>query len=153
MVSKHSIQEAAADEFDAVRELYREYRALLEREHNGFCAFCDGEIAALPGEYRIYVYRVDVRSAGCIALRDLGSGVAEIKRLYVADAARGRGAGRALTEFALAEARRLGFARVRLDTLAGMRQAIALYRALGFVEIPPYHARPLPGALYFEREL
>ncbi len=68
-------------------------------------------------------------------------------------AARGSGAGRALVEAMLARARALGFARVRLDTLATMHAAQALYRSLGFRPIAPYHVNSLPGTAYFELEL
>ena len=76
-----------------------------------------------------------------------------MKRLYVRRAYRGRGTGRALIEAALGAARNAGYARVVLDSLPGMRQALALYRALGFCEIPPYLAEPTPGGTCFELEL
>jgi len=137
-------------EREAVRALYREYRAYIESLYP-FRPFEDEEIAALPGE--IFVWRVAGVVAGCVALRRWGEGIAEIKRLYVAPAARGRQAGRRLMEHVLDVARRQGYGRVRLDTLEAMTAAVALYEALGFVEIGNYHGRELPWARFFERAL
>ncbi len=61
--------------------------------------------------------------------------------------------GRALTEAAMHEARGIGYARLILDTVPVMTVAIALYRALGFREIAPYRANPIPGAMFFELRL
>ena len=64
---------------------------------------------------------------------------------------RGRGAGRALTDAILSEARIIGYQRIRLDTVEPvMKDAVAMYRRIGFREIAPYCENPMEGALYME---
>jgi ribosomal protein S18 acetylase RimI-like enzyme len=61
--------------------------------------------------------------------------------------------GKALAVAILEEAERIGYARMRLDTLPSMTKAITLYRALGFTPIGLYYPNPIPGAVFMERSL
>ncbi|TPG51533.1 GNAT family N-acetyltransferase [Roseomonas nepalensis] len=120
------------------------------------------ELAGLPGRYappggEMLLARAGGPGAaplGCVALRPLGpAGTAEMKRLYVVPAGRGMGLGLALVEAVLGEARRMGYARVVLDTLPFMAEAAALYRRAGFVEIEPYYETPVAGTIFLGRAL
>jgi putative acetyltransferase len=93
------------------------------------------------------------RPAGCVALRDLGDGTGELKRLYINPDWRGRGIGRRLVEAIIRKAREGGYSRLRLDSIAEMESALALYRSLGFVEIAPYWDNPIEEAVYRELDL
>lgn len=146
------------DDLEHVRRLFREYQRALGVDlcFQGF----EREVAGLPGAYAwptgALLLAVDPEGwpAGCVALRRLAEGVCEMKRLYLRPAWRGRGLGRLLATAIMDEARALGYRTMRLDTLpALMPEAVALYRALGFVEIPPYYDNPDPTALHMERPL
>jgi GNAT superfamily N-acetyltransferase len=75
---------------------------------------------------------------GCVALGKLSEGICEMRTMFVRADARGKGAGRMLAEATIAEAKRQGFQRMRLDTLGFMQSALALYDRLGFYEIEAY---------------
>ena len=144
-------------QLEAVRALFLDYAQSL-----GF-SLCfqgfDEELRTLPGIYapprgRLLLAMEGDAPAGCVGLHEWDAQIAEMKRLYVRPAFRGRGLGRILTDAALADARALGYRSIRLDTIPTLMQpAIALYRELGFREIPPYRDNPIPGALYLELHL
>jgi len=91
--------------------------------------------------------------AGCVGIRPLEGRCAEMKRMYVPEAFRGRGIGRALAEASVSAARELGYAAVRLDTVPRLEAALAIYRSLGFVEIGAYRYNPHSDALFLELKL
>ena len=150
-------QAESAEQVEQARALFLEYAASL-----GF-SLCfqsfDKELAGLPGDYappagRLLVAEHEGQVACCVALHKIGDGVCEMKRLFVRPEFRGKALGRALAERVIAEARALGYARMRLDTIVGkMDAAIALYRELGFTEVPPYRENPIAGAIYMELDL
>ncbi len=136
---------------NAVRELFREYADWVG---NAICfGSFERELAGLPGSYSPILIAVDGdRLAGCVALRMLGDGIGEMKRLYVRPVFQGAGLGRTLVDRVIAKARASGCHALRLDTLPRMERAISMYRGLGFREIPPYGDNPAE-AICFELNL
>lgn len=148
------VQAVSSEQAAQARQLLVEYAESL-----GF-SLCfqgfDEEVKNLPGAYalpsgRLLLAYQEGQIAGCIALRPLDRQICEMKRLYVRPAYRGKGAGRMLVDGVIAEARSMGYERMRLDTIeSSMQDAIVLYRRRGFREIEPYRTNPIAGALYFE---
>src|SRR5260370_11029242 len=138
------------------RELFLEYAQSL-----GF-SLCfqnfDKELAGLPGDYappegRLLLVEHEGQLAGCVALHKLEPGICEMKRLYLRPQFRGKGLGRALAEHIIAEARQIGYQRMRLDTVEPvMKDPVAMYRKLGFKEVAPYRANPIARSVYTEFE-
>jgi putative acetyltransferase len=139
-----------------VRELFEEYAGSLGIDL-GFQDF-RAELERLPGSYappegRLLLGIEGGAPAGCVALRPLEPGIAEMKRLYVRPAFRGTGWGRRLAKRIIAEAVEAGYTSMRLDTLPSMAGARGLYLSLGFREIPAYRHNPILGAAFLELSL
>lgn len=136
-----------------VRTLLEEYAQSLGIDL-GFQDF-DAELAGLPGAYSrpdgvLLLAATAAGTAGCVAVRRLDADVCEMKRLYVRPDARGHAVGRALAEAAVACGRAAGYRAMRLDTLPTMTKAQALYRELGFRDVPPYRYNPVTGTSFME---
>jgi DNA-binding MarR family transcriptional regulator/N-acetylglutamate synthase-like GNAT family acetyltransferase len=99
-----------------------------------------------------WVALADGMPLGCVGLKGAGGEVAEIKRLWVAPAARGLGLARRLLAEAEARAREIGVAALRLDTNSALAEASALYRKCGWSEIARFNDDPYPD-LFFEKLL
>ena len=92
------------------------------------------------------------RPIGCGALKFHGEAVADLKRMWVADAARGLGVGRRLlTELEACAAAR-GVRILRLETNGTLVEAIHLYRSAGYVEVPAFSDEPYAHH-WFEKQL
>jgi len=148
---------ASPGDIEIARELFVEYARSLDFSlcFQGF----DKELAGLPGDYAppdgaLLLAVADGEAVGIVALRPLGSGACEMKRLYVRPKWRGHDIGARLAHAIIAAARKTGYRVMRLDTIESMTTAMALYRALGFREIQAYYSgNPLPAVRYFELDL
>jgi putative acetyltransferase len=138
---------------ETTRELFQEYAKSLSVDLC-FQNF-DAELASLPGHYAgptgmLLLALVDGMPAGCGAFWQLAEvdypNACEMKRLYVRPAFRRLGLGRQLAESLMNGARQQGYDHLLLDTLDDMESARSLYEDLGFVEVPPYYHKPIPGA-------
>jgi ribosomal protein S18 acetylase RimI-like enzyme len=115
----------------------------------------DEEIANLPGDYappdgRLLLVLRGKETAGCAALRRFNSSACEMKRMWVRPKFRRCGLGRLLTEKLIREAPTIGYSQMILDSLPSLESALALYRSLGFREIPPYRYTPDPNAVFMQ---
>jgi ribosomal protein S18 acetylase RimI-like enzyme len=145
-----------AGKLQAVRGLFQEYWTSF-----GFTPcfqnFGD-ELAGLPGQYappagRLAIALVDGQPAGCVALRPFDAERCEAKRLWVRPEFRGRGIGRALLDWVIAEARAAGYREMVGDTMPAMAQALGMYDRYGFERTGPYAQNPTPGAIFLRLKL
>lgn len=157
MKNPNIFQAESPQQIAQARELFLEYAQSL-----GF-SLCfqnfDHELDGLPGDYapprgRLLLASCEDQLAGCVALHSLNSAICEMKRLYLRPQFRGKGLGRVLADRIIGEARQIGYSFMRLDTVEPvMKDAVAMYRRLGFEEIPAYCNNPIEGALYMELRL
>jgi len=150
-------QATTQSDTEHARSLFQEYEASLGLSLC-FQNFAE-ELANLPGDYapprgRLLLAREFDQIMGCVALRPLGPTTCEMKRLFVRPEYRDRGLGRILVEALIEEARKIGYTHMRLDTIADrMDRAVALYKSIGFVKIPPYRNNPVDSATFMELDL
>ena len=76
-----------------------------------------------------------------------------MKRLYLRDEFRGKGIGKALVDRIISISKEYGYERMRLDTIYTMKEAISIYKKIGFEEIKPYRVNPIEGVIYLELSL
>jgi putative acetyltransferase len=150
------IEARSAEQVAEVRKLFEEYQKSLSFELDFQCF--GNELDQLPGKYAppggaLFLALVDGRVAGCVGLRKMDAEICEMKRLFVRPQFQGLGLGKALVAAIIRAARDRGYRRMRLDSVASMASAIALYRKVGFVEIEQYCENPLADAIFMELEI
>jgi GNAT superfamily N-acetyltransferase len=145
------------EQIGSAQAIFREYEIWLGLDLC-FQNF-EAELAGLPGRYappegRLYLACSGESVAGCIALRKIGEGICEMKRLYVRDEFRGLRIGLQLIELIISDARHIGYSKMRLDTSRPlMAKAVQIYESHGFREIPPYYDNPHDEVTYMELDL
>jgi len=144
------------NDIEIIRALFLEYARSLNFDLC-FQNFSE-ELKNLPGEYAppngyLLIAYWNESPVGCVALRKIEKGVCEMKRLYVQKEFRGKNIGKVLVEELIKEAVRIGYTKMRLDTVPSMLTAQKLYASMGFYQIKPYRENPVEGAIYMELEL
>lgn len=157
MSGTYSVREVAVeDDIEQVRRLVRAHGDA--RAATPGVEYVYEDAARMPGPYAppsggIWLAVAGDVAIGCVALRPLGGGVAEVKRMFVDAEWRGRGVGRALMDAAIAGARSREYATLRLGTLDDMLAAQSLYRSLGFTPVERYRPDELMDTRFFELAL
>ncbi len=143
------------DSADATWCLERYFAELARRFDAGFDpgkGATVGAEAMNPPHGWFFLARLDGRPVGCGGLAPLGAKVGEIKRVWTAPDARGRGVARRIIAAVEATAREAGMTTLRLDTNRALKEAHALYRKLGFVETARYTDNPYADH-WFEKRI
>jgi GNAT superfamily N-acetyltransferase len=149
----HIVIAKGREHYTSAAALFKKYADSLEFDLE-FQRF-DEELASLEEMYSppagcLLLAEYSGKIAGCVGLRRFEEGVCEMKRMYVLPEFRGKKIGRELAVRVVEEARKFGYERMRLDTIASMKEADALYRSLGFHPIDAYRYNPIDGAAYYE---
>lgn len=154
---------SAFERREELQPLYIEYADMLVRTDPVFSASLeqqnyDEEIEHLEDKYapprgQIYLVYLDGALAGCVGMKPSDGTHAELKRLYVRPKFRGNNLGEKLVRRIMDDARSAGYRYLRLDTLPGLKTALALYRRMGFYETEPYYECLVPGTIFMEYEL
>jgi len=140
---------------DAVRCLDAYYRELARRFDAGFDPAKGKPVGVedmTPPRGWFFVARLDGRTVGCGVLVRLGADEGEVKRVWTAPEARGLGVARRIVAAIEATARHAALKTLKLDTNRALKEAHALYRALGYAEIARYNDNPYADH-WFEKRL
>ncbi len=126
----------------------------LAERYGGREAFHPDPASLAPPDGVFVIARLDGVPVGCGGFRRFADEVAEIKRMYVAPAARRRGVAAALLADLEARARSLRYRSIRLETGTNQPEAMALYQGAGYRAMVPYgHYRESPMSRCFEKDL
>ncbi|MBW4601556.1 MAG: GNAT family N-acetyltransferase [Calothrix sp. FI2-JRJ7] len=147
------------EDIDDIRELFYgnlcEVEPIFERELNvsfDVDEYLENDIAKLSQftvpSCGLFLAKVNGQNAGCAGFRRNNQSTAEVKRMYVKPEYRRQGIGRALLQAVITEATKLGYAKIRLDTVFFAKEAQKLYRSFGFQEILPYSESDIPQELH-----
>ena len=155
MASEITIAPEPAGSSSARWCLRRYFELLNERFEGGF----DPDIAnparpqdLTPPSGVFLVARTPEKPVGCGALKSAGTGIGEIKRVWVDEGARGLGIGQRILDALESQAREFGLKLLRLDTNKSLTEARALYLKNGYSEVPPFNDDPYPHH-WFEKRL
>ncbi|MDA8637827.1 GNAT family N-acetyltransferase [Rhodospirillales bacterium] len=157
MPPKFEIRKAdGAEDMAIAADLFREYQTWLDVDlcYQDF----EAELVNVAEMYApprgvIFIASVNGDDVGVGALRPVSDTCCEMKRVYVRESARGSGIGKTIIDLLITHGKTSGYASMILDTLPKLKTAQAIYKALGFQEIPAYYKNPLPGVVYYEKIL
>lgn len=146
-----------------IKELFFEYTEMLVKNNPSVAKYLklqnyNSEIEHLADKYglpegRLYIIKVENQVAGCIGLRKIDDENCEVKRLYVRPAFRGHKLAIKLIEKIIDDAKEIGYKSMLLDTLPFLKEAIHLYKKLGFYEISSYNNNPMDTLIYMKLDL
>ena len=151
---------SAMNQREELKPLYEEYARMLLEKDPAFAVSLDQqnyeeEITRLEEKYasprgRMYLLYADEALAGCVGMKESDADHAELKRLYVRPQFRGHNLGEQMIRRIMEDAKEAGYHFLRLDTLPVLTTALALYRRMGFYEIPPYYNCLVPNTVFLE---
>lgn len=148
---------------EEVKYLFQEYTDMLIERDNNFKEYLNkqcynDELEHLESKYglpygRLYLAICDNKIVGCIGLRKIDNENCEMKRLYVKPEFRGKKIGSTLVEQVIKEAKSIGYKHILLDTFPFLKNAIKLYKNLGFYETESYNNTPMDNLIYLKFDL
>ncbi len=128
------------------------FQQYLEQQHYDLELQNPAEKYGPPGG-RLYLALRGEEAAGCIALKQIDAQACELKRLYVRPRFRGEKIGELLARQVIADAREIGYAYIRLDTLPFLASAIHIYEKMGFYRTGRYNDSPMDSSIYMRLDL